>query len=217
MTPSVERLVLWGGSGHALVVREALGPDAPPIVAVFDRSSVEQPFADVPLYTGEDAWQRWCDTDPDLHSTGFVVAIGGARGPDRLRIHQRLVGFGLSPVSLVHRRAFRAGGAVCGPGSQVLAMAALCERASVGTQTIVNTGATVDHECAIGDGVHIGPGAHLAGLVTVEDHATIGAGAIVLPRVRIGSGAVIGAGAVVRHDVPPHVTMVGNPARKVGD
>ena len=49
--------------------------------------------------------------------------------------------------------------------------------------------------------------------ITVGDHAWIGNRAIVLPGVTIGTGAVICSGAVVTKDVPPGVTVVGNPAR----
>ncbi|HEX2999448.1 MAG TPA: sugar O-acetyltransferase, partial [Armatimonadota bacterium] len=31
--------------------------------------------------------------------------------------------------------------------------------------------------------------------------------------ITIGAGAMVGAGAVVTKDVPPHVVVVGNPAR----
>jgi acetyltransferase-like isoleucine patch superfamily enzyme len=47
----------------------------------------------------------------------------------------------------------------------------------------------------------------------VERGATIGSGATVLGGLRIGAGAMVGAGAVVTRDVPPGVTVVGNPAR----
>jgi serine O-acetyltransferase len=43
----------------------------------------------------------------------------------------------------------------------------------------------------------------------------IGAGAKVIGSVRIGDGAKVGANAVVVHDVPPHCTVVGIPARVV--
>ncbi len=44
----------------------------------------------------------------------------------------------------------------------------------------------------------------------------IGAGAKVLGNVVIGEGAKIGAGSVVLHDVPPHCTVAGVPARQIG-
>ena len=47
----------------------------------------------------------------------------------------------------------------------------------------------------------------------VERGATIGSGATILGGVRIGAAAMIGAGAVVTRDVPPGVTVAGNPAR----
>lgn len=47
--------------------------------------------------------------------------------------------------------------------------------------------------------------------------ASIGANATILPGVTIGAGAMVGAGAVVTTDVPPGVTVVGNPARAVSE
>jgi acetyltransferase-like isoleucine patch superfamily enzyme len=48
---------------------------------------------------------------------------------------------------------------------------------------------------------------------TVRKGASIGTGATILPGVTIGEHALVGAGAVVTGDVPPGVTVVGNPAR----
>lgn len=45
----------------------------------------------------------------------------------------------------------------------------------------------------------------------------IGAGAILLPGVEIGEEAIVGAGAVVTHNVPPHTTVGGVPARPLGN
>ena len=51
--------------------------------------------------------------------------------------------------------------------------------AELGAATIVNHGASVDHDGRIGRAVHIGPGAHLGGTVSVGDLAWIGLGAAV--------------------------------------
>ncbi|MHB8104695.1 MAG: DapH/DapD/GlmU-related protein, partial [Dehalococcoidales bacterium] len=55
-------------------------------------------------------------------------------------------------------------------------------------------------------------GAKLAG-PTVKEGARIGANATILPGVVIGEKAIVGSGAVVTKDVPPGVTVIGNPAR----
>lgn len=50
----------------------------------------------------------------------------------------------------------------------------------------------------------------------VKRRASIGSNATILPGVTIGENAIVGAGAVVTHDVPDDTTVVGVPARIVG-
>jgi acetyltransferase-like isoleucine patch superfamily enzyme len=52
---------------------------------------------------------------------------------------------------------------------------------------------------------------------TIRRGARVGAGAVLCPAVEIGEEAFVGAGAVVVRDVPPHVLVVGNPARVLRD
>jgi UDP-N-acetylbacillosamine N-acetyltransferase len=87
--------------------------------------------------------------------------------------------------------------------------------ATLGRNVIVNTCASVDHDCVLEDGVHISPGAHLGGGVTVGRGTWIGIGAVVRDHVMIGAGVTIGAGAVVVKDIPDGVMAYGVPARVV--
>lgn len=50
-------------------------------------------------------------------------------------------------------------------------------------------------------------------VTTIGKGASLGANSTILPGVTVGAGAMVGAGAVVTRDVPPGVTVVGNPAR----
>lgn len=50
----------------------------------------------------------------------------------------------------------------------------------------------------------------------VREGVMIGAGAKILGNIEIGRGSKVGAGSVVLNAVPPHVTVVGAPAKIVG-
>lgn len=206
------RLLVWGSSGHAKVLREALLPADVEVVAVVDNDpAAVSPFADIaPLHgwAGLDDWQASADVRPEC----AVVAIGGARGLERAEIGEQLARRGFEPITVVHSAAYVASDATLGRGVQVLAGAVVGAEATIGDWSIVNTAASVDHESTLGRGCHIAPGARLAGCVTVEDGVMVGAGAVVLPRVRIGEGAVVGAGAVVLGDIAPYTVVLGNPA-----
>jgi len=88
----------------------------------------------------------------------------------------------------------------------------------IGKQFHANISSYVAHDCVIGDYVTFAPGVRCNGNIHIQDHAYIGTGAIIKqgtpskPLV-IGKGAVVGMGAVVTKDVPPGVTVVGNPAK----
>jgi sugar O-acyltransferase (sialic acid O-acetyltransferase NeuD family) len=204
--------VIWGGTGQAKVVRPILESNGHQVVAVFDNDpACIAPFADVALRGNWAAFERW---RPRLvEPCGFVVAVGGHRGEDRCELSLRLVEAGLEPLSAVHERAFVSDQSTLGRGSQVMAMAAVAVLAAVGDFCIVNTGASIDHDCRVGRGVHVMPGAVVTGDVTIGEFATVGSGAVVLPGVVIGPGAMIGAGAVVRRNVEPGATVVGLTAR----
>lgn len=213
---SPSELILWGAAGHALVLRECMRESSLNLTAIFDNDeSMTSPFPDVPIWYGRGGFERWLSSRESNRPVGFLVAIGGARGRDRIDIQKNLESYGLIPLVAKHPSAFVADSASIGTGTQVLAHATVCVEVRTGRACIVNTGAAVDHECRIGDGVHIGPSACLTGCIQVGDYAMIGAAAVVLPRLTIGEGAIVGAGAVVTKDVPPLSIAVGNPARVV--
>jgi sugar O-acyltransferase (sialic acid O-acetyltransferase NeuD family) len=205
----MSEVILWGGAGQARVLNECLLGSGYKIVAVFDNASVAPPFPDIPLHVGKDGFRAWRTNRGGGHDPYFAVAVGGA---DRLAIHDWLVEEGLRPLTIVHRAAYLAADATLGPGCQILAHATVCTQACLGRSVIVNTAASVDHECRIGAGAHIGPGVRLAGAVRIGERAFIGTGAVILPGLEIGDNATVGAGAVVIRDVPAGAMVMGVPA-----
>jgi sugar O-acyltransferase (sialic acid O-acetyltransferase NeuD family) len=210
-------VILWGGTGQAKVVRPIIEYYGSNVIAVFDDTpDLLSPFPDVEIFQGKTGFERWRKSR-DLSETGFCVAIGNPHGRARLQIHDFLIGEGLQPTTLAHPTAWIADDAMIGEGSQILAGANIGVETRLGRECIVNTNASVDHECILGDGVGIAPGATLCGLVHVEVNGWVCAGATIAPRKRIGPDAIVGAGAVVVDDVPGGVTVFGSPARSLVD
>jgi len=87
------------------------------------------------------------------------------------------------------------------------------------------TGFVAGETAVIGDNVSILQGVTLGGTGKADEDrhpkigngVLIGAGAKVIGNIKIGECARIGAGSVVVKDVPPRVTVVGVPARIVGE
>ncbi|MGI8550091.1 MAG: acetyltransferase [Dehalococcoidia bacterium] len=206
-------VIIWGAAGHAKVVAECLSPQNFVIVAIFDSDpALSSPLAGVTLYSGMPGFLKWYEASSP-RDVSFILAIGGDKGRDRHRLHGFLLDNGLKPLSIVHRTAFVAASASIGEGCQILAQASVCVDARLGTQTIVNTAASVDHESVLGVGVHVAPGAVLCGCLEVGDFTMIGAGAVVLPRIRIGRNVTVGAGSVVTKPIPDNAIVWGCPAR----
>lgn len=207
-------VVIWGARGHCRVLADILVREGRSLAATADHDPVEPPIPAVPLLAGRGLFQEWL-ADQDVAGLDFLVAIGGARGRDRLEIAGWLSALGIAEGSVRHQSAILEPSACAGPGLHALAGSVIGANARLGRQCILNTRASVDHDCVLGDGVHLAPGATVCGEVQIGTRAFVAAGATVLPKLRIGADAVIGAGAVVVRDVPAGAMVLGVPAREV--
>lgn len=138
-----------------------------------------------------------------------IIGIGNNK--TRQQLAQELQGW--EWLGVVHPTAYVHPSVIIGPGTVLCAGSVVQPDAILGAHVIVNTGATVDHDCRVGNFVHLAPGTHLAGFVVVEEGAFLGIGAVVIPGVRVGAWTVVGAGGVVVQNLPPHITAVGVPAK----
>ncbi|MBC7476320.1 MAG: acetyltransferase [Candidatus Sericytochromatia bacterium] len=210
----MDKLIIWGATGQALVIEELISNYKIEIVAFFENNiNVISPIENLPIYYGIDGFKKWIKQYPNHHNCYFLVAIGGANGQSRKEISLMLKGYGFKPYTAIHSTAYVATNAQIGEGSQILAKSVVCAKVKIGNYCIINTACNIDHECIIGNYVHIGPGATLAGCIEIKDNTFVGSNATILPKLKIGKNVIIGAGAVVTKNVADNSMLVGNPAK----
>ena len=210
----MDKVVIWGASGHALVVADILrliGNYA--IVGYLDDINpdrVGDSFGGGVILGGEEMLQ------PLLNDGVSYLALGVGDCKARIQLANVAVKAGFNLTTAIHPSAIIASSAQIGAGTVLCAGSIVNPEARVGRAVIVNTSASIDHECEIEDGVHLSPGVHLAGKVEIGMGTAVGAGSVVRDGIRIGERSVIGAGAVIVSDLPAGVLAYGVPAKVMG-
>jgi sugar O-acyltransferase (sialic acid O-acetyltransferase NeuD family) len=148
-----------------------------------------------------------------------ALAIGIGTPAARLRVAAELhPEFGdefwptlVHPSARLDRRTSR-----IGPGVLVCAGTMGTVGLDLAPFCMVNLACTLGHEARIGRGSVLNPTVNISGGVTLGEGVLVGTGAQVLQYLHVGDGATVGAGAVVTKDVAPGVTVVGMPAKLLG-
>ena len=208
-----QKVVIWGASGHAMVVADIVQLSKKYELAGFlddvhaDRHG--RPFFGSTILGGAGLLEA-------LYKKGVrSILFGFGDCNARLRLAEAARAKGFTLATAVHPGAVIARDAVIGAGTVVCAGAVVNPGTRVGENVILNTSSSVNHECLVEDGVHIGPGVHLGGRVRIGRTTWIGIGATVKDRVVIGAGSIIGCGSLVLKDVPEGSIAYGSPARVV--
>lgn len=129
---AVSDVVLWGATGQAKVLKEALFGTHFRLVALVDNRDVASPFPGVPVLRGEIGLDSWLNHRDCSKGLSAAVAVGGARGRDRLELMEIFRARGLGLLTVAHRAAFVAADAQIGEGCQIMAQAAVCTHAQIG-------------------------------------------------------------------------------------
>jgi sugar O-acyltransferase (sialic acid O-acetyltransferase NeuD family) len=190
---------LYGAGGHAKVILDMLEEEGRTIDRCYSDNPESKTFLGYPVH----AWGNGIPVGGE-----WIVSIGDNQ--NRRKIVKRVVG----PFTKVaHRSAYVSKRASYGDGTVIMSGVSVHSGSVLGAHCIINTHASVDHDCRLGDLVHIAPHATLCGHVEVGEGTLIGAGAVIIPEIKIGRWAVIGAGSVIRNDVPDGAMVAGNPGR----
>lgn len=208
----MEEIIIIGGGGHAKVVIEAV-----------KRSSFFKPAGIIdsllPKGTVIEGISVLGNDDHLLkvYKEGVrnvFVAIGSVGDVSvRKKFANILSEIGFNFPCVIDKSAFVASSVKLGRGVFVAAGAVIQPAAVIGDFAIINSCASIDHDCKIGKFVHISPGSVLSGNVEVGDGTHIGTGSSVIEKRKIGSNCIIGAGSVVVNDISNNCKAFGNPCK----
>ena len=207
-------IYLLGGGGHGRVVLDALLSRAVNVAGILDPElKIGDRVLGMPVMGSDEFLDRFSASEVLLvNGVGANPCVG-----NRKRLFEEMQARGFSFFDAVRHPSAVIGMECSLDGtSQIMAGVVLQNHVRVGANAVINTHATVDHDCVIGAHAFISPGAVLSGNALVGESAFIGAGAVVLPGLEIGSNPVVGAGAIVVKSVPAKWIVAGNPAVKIG-
>jgi len=205
-----KRVLIYGAGGHAKVVAEILRLNHMEVVGFIDnvnRGRKGESFYGSQVLGGDEVLEELLA----LGAISCIVGFGDNR--KRLEASDCLSAIGFDFATARHPNSVCAADVVIGEGTIIASGAVIGPSSSVGRHVIVNTQASLDHDCVVKDGAHLGPGTVVTGAVKVGERAWIGAGAVIADHKSIGADAIVGAGAVVVKDVPEAVVVMGVPAR----
>jgi acetyltransferase EpsM len=197
----MNKVYLYGASGHGKVIAEILEQNGDTIQGVFDDDPAVTGLLDYPALGVFHAAKF-------SRNAQMIISIGD--NDNRRKVALRL---NVPYATAVHPSASVSKRSTIGEGSVIMAGVSVNANVTVGEHVILNTNCSVDHDCELGNFVHVSPNVALAGNVKVGEGTHLGIGSCVIQGIIIGKWATIGAGTVVITDVPDHAVIVGNPGR----
>ncbi|WP_214825777.1 acetyltransferase [Exiguobacterium algae] len=205
----MEWIVIFGAGGHAQVIIDMIE-----LKGIYKIAGI---YDDSPHLIGKFLYGY-----PILGSIGVtsvirkgIIGIGDndQRAAVAQRILERMPDFEF--ISAVHPNAIIGKHVQIEQGVAVMAGSVVNMNTVLHAHSVVNTMASVDHDCTLEPFAAVAPGAHLGGNVTIGERSFVGMGATVIHNLHVGHDTVVGAGATVVYDLPNNVLAYGTPARPV--
>lgn len=203
-------VILLGAGGHAKVLLDILLEQNIEVLGIAEKDGADLPsdVYGVPVIGNDSDVQQY---PPD--KVELVNGIGSIGSTVlRQKVYERFKRQGYRFPQVIHPRAVVSRRAELGEGVQIMAGAVVNIGTRIQGNSIINTNASVDHDCDIGAHVHIAPGVTLSGGVTVGDGSHIGTGVSVVQGIEIGANVIVGAGAVVVNNIEAGRKVCGVPA-----
>lgn len=204
-----QKVLVIGAQGHAKVILDILEENGVVIAGLIDDFSTHTLKGYEVIGTTSELTKLY---KQNIASHVFV-AIGDNAARQRISDLAVKAGFGM--INAISQHCVLSKWVQLGEGIALLPGVVINADTTIKNGAIINTGATIDHDCVVEEYVHVAPGNTIAGSVWIKEGAFVGAGARVIPGIKIGAWSTVGAGSVLIRDVPDATTVIGVPARPI--
>jgi len=206
-------VIIIGAGGHAKVLIDTLKSQSVNIVGITDPdpNKVGRIILGVPVIGDDPVIENYNNDSVELvNGIGMV-----ANKKTRQLIFDIFKKRGYRFASVIHHSVILSSDVELSEGVQIMAGSIVQTGCKIGTNSIINSRVSIDHDTIIGSHVHVAPGVTLSGEVQIGSGTLVGSGATIIQGVKVGEKATVAAGAVVIRDVPDGATVVGVPAKVV--
>ena len=155
----------------------------------------------------------------DKQSTIKVVnGLGGwAEQQFRVTMFHKIREQGYVFATVIHPSATIAKNVTIDEGSMVGSNATLMTGAKIGKNVIISSASLIAHHTEIEDHVLISGGVNIGADVIIKKQSIIGFSAVVASRIEVGEKALVATGAVAVKNVAAETTVMGLPAKEIGE
>ena len=192
-----DEITLYGAGGHCRVVIDLLEENDFIVSQIVDDDPREATCKGIPILRPLKEYKK------------VLITIGDCQIRKRISKEIKVEKF----LKVIHPKANVSKSVLLGIGSVIMAGVTIQSGTKIGEHCIINTNASIDHDCIVHDYVHVAPGATVCGECEIGECSWVGAGAVIIQCLKIGKNCTIGAGAVIIEDVPDNAVVVGNPGR----
>lgn len=207
-----KKIIILGAGGHAKVLADELLSQEIPVFGIISPNEKKgsEWFGGLKVLGDDSCVSRFLPEDILL--VNGVGSIGVSAKRRDIYLNFKRAGFQFA--SVIHSSAVVSARTVLGEGVQVMAGAIVLAGSRLGDNVIVNTKASIDHDCDIAAHVHLAPGVTLSGGVKVGESSHLGTACSVIQNICIGESVTIAAGSVVTQNVSDGAMVMGVPGRR---
>lgn len=145
----------------------------------------------------------------------FAIAVGDNAVRERIYNELTAAHSNLAFPPLIHASATISFYTSIGQGTVVMPHAVIGPNSKVGEFCLINTQASIDHDCVMQDFSSLAPAAATGGTVHIGIRSAVSIGATIKHGVRIGNDSVVGANSYLNKDLPDNQIAYGTPAKQI--